>query len=136
MATVPVQTFNVKDQGAKGDGTTDDTAAIQAALDAAKAAGRGSKVFIPEGTYIVSAPAGIDTMLWINGGGITVYGQGQNSILKVAPCAYNTVFYLVDGAESANFHDFRVDQNPVGNAANPVGIAPNNLQSVITGNNL
>jgi len=48
------QTFNVKDYGALGDGTTDDTTEIQAALDAVPAA--GGAVFFPVGIYIVSAP--------------------------------------------------------------------------------
>lgn len=39
---------NVKDFGAKGDGETDDTAAIQLALN------RAGKVFIPAGVYLVS----------------------------------------------------------------------------------
>lgn len=39
--------------GAKGDGTTDDTAAIQSALDAA---GTGGVVYLPAGTYRTSAP--------------------------------------------------------------------------------
>jgi len=44
--------FNVKSEtyGAMGDGTTDDTAAIQAALDAAKLAGGGTVIF-PIGVY-------------------------------------------------------------------------------------
>ena len=42
--------YNVKDYGARGDGTTDDTASIQAALDAARTAGGGT-VFMPPGTY-------------------------------------------------------------------------------------
>lgn len=42
---------NVKDKGAKGDGTTDDTASIQAAID--EVAGTGGTVLVPEGTYMV-----------------------------------------------------------------------------------
>ena len=45
--------LNVRDFGAKGDGTTDDTAAIQAALDAASTRGI-SAVLFPTGTYKVS----------------------------------------------------------------------------------
>ena len=40
-------TVSVKDFGAVGDGVTDDTAAIQAALDSG-----ASTVTVPDGTYI------------------------------------------------------------------------------------
>ena len=46
-------TLNVKEFGAKGDGTTDDRQAIQAAIDAAAAAGGGT-VYLPAGEYRVS----------------------------------------------------------------------------------
>ena len=46
--------FNVKDFGATGDGTTDDTTAIQAAFDAA-AANVGGIISFPDGTYRVSS---------------------------------------------------------------------------------
>lgn len=43
--------YSVKAYGATGDGSTDDTTTIQAAIDAANTAGGGT-VFFPEGTYI------------------------------------------------------------------------------------
>ena len=45
--------YNVKAHGAKGDGKTDDTNAIQECIDKAKAAG-GGVVYFPAGTYMVS----------------------------------------------------------------------------------
>ena len=53
-AAFPVQAgtfYNVKDYGAKGDGTAIDTKAIEAAIDAASKAGGGT-VFFPAGTYL------------------------------------------------------------------------------------
>lgn len=44
---------NAKQRGATGDGTTDDTAVIQAALTAAQP---GDTVYLPAGTYRTSAP--------------------------------------------------------------------------------
>lgn len=44
---------NVKSKGAKGNGTTDDTAAIQSAID--QVSGTGGTVWIPAGTYLIDA---------------------------------------------------------------------------------
>jgi len=52
ITTLNPMVFNVLDYGAKGDGVTDDTAAIQAA-DTAAAVNGGTVVFFP-GTYIQS----------------------------------------------------------------------------------
>lgn len=45
--------FDVTAYGATGDGTTDDTAAIQSAIDAAAASNNGGVVYFPPGIYIV-----------------------------------------------------------------------------------
>jgi len=50
-STVFATTVDVKSYGAKGDGTSDDTVAIQAAVDAVK--DNGGTIVFPSGTYIV-----------------------------------------------------------------------------------
>lgn len=46
--------YNVKDYGVKGDGVTDDTAAIQALINLVITAG-GGVLFFPRGVYLISA---------------------------------------------------------------------------------
>jgi len=70
-AAVPAKVFDVRrDFGAAGDGKTDDTAAIQKAIDAARKHGRGGLAYLPTGTYAIT-----DT-LRIGGSGYAVGGTG------------------------------------------------------------
>lgn len=69
--------LSVKDFGAQGDGVTDDTAALQAAVDAASTAGGGT-LYIPAGRYILT-----DALTWASG--VNAVGAGERvSILQVA----------------------------------------------------
>ncbi|WP_228990076.1 right-handed parallel beta-helix repeat-containing protein [Streptomyces sp. DH8] len=62
---------DVRTYGAKGDGRTDDTAAIQAALDACEP---GNSVYLPVGQYRTSAPVRIGPYITLRGS----HGSGEN----------------------------------------------------------
>src|ERR1035437_3633282 len=51
LPTIPGKTFNIKDYGAMSNDITDNTKAIQDAINAAVNAG-GGKVVVPSGTYL------------------------------------------------------------------------------------
>lgn len=76
-----LQDFPVEAFGAVGDGTTDDTAAIQAAIDAARNAGGGTVVFDAKTYRITSAlllgGAGDEQAV-----GIRLAGKGYKSIIR------------------------------------------------------
>ena len=60
--------FNVKEYGAAGDGTTDDTDAVQAAIDAALAV--NGTVYLPPGDFLVTALTLDDDSVTLKGAGI------------------------------------------------------------------
>ena len=57
--------INVKDYGAKGDTTTDDTKAFQDALD--EAGKTGDSVFVPVGTYCIKGTLNVPAYVVIEG---------------------------------------------------------------------
>lgn len=79
--TAPI---NVKDYGATGDGTTDDTAAIQSAFNAISATQRS--VYFPPGAYSVTdtlvAPVGAYSIEFVGGSGYDGVAGSINGSLK------------------------------------------------------
>ncbi|WP_431480920.1 putative Ig domain-containing protein [Pseudomonas thivervalensis] len=100
--------FNVQNFGAKGDGITDDTAAIQSAIDAAAAAG-GGQVYMPTGTYIVSGgeePSDGCLMLKSN---VYLYGDGMgDTTVKLADGSDTKITGIIRSAYGEETHDFGV----------------------------
>ena len=115
---------NVKDYGAVGDGVTDDTAAIQAALDAS------GDVFIPEGHFACesmlelnnekslelragvklfrpSSSASTDPVIWVKGSHSALKGAGQ------AVCEISTEKKCPNGIVLVGHWDMTVSHNDV-----------------------
>lgn len=108
--------YNIKWFGAKGDGETDDTEAIQAAINAAFRDGGGT-VYFPKGTFIVSPRLDQCILLWSN---VHLLGEGTNSTVKVKKDAgdYYTIFGQVGGSvyvENVRISHLRIDQDPKNN---------------------
>jgi polygalacturonase len=76
--------ISVKDYGAKGDGITDDTLAIQKGLD------ENNDVFIPEGTYLID----VDQSLYLKSGQTLV--MSEKAVLKALPTSseINAVIFV------------------------------------------
>ena len=78
--------INVKTYGATGNGVTDDTAAIQAAIsqNIHGANGNGIVLYFPAGTYLVSSPLVYKNTSQTWESAITLQGENQeNTIIKL-----------------------------------------------------
>ena len=96
--------INVLDYGAKGDGTTDDTTAIQAAITAATGNGQ-STLYIPTGTYIVKSQLNVSQC--------SVMGDGVYASKIKAGSGYTGTNLMYVGSLSQNlvYQDFQLDGN-------------------------
>ena len=87
--------LNVRDYGAKGDGVTDDTQAINQAFTAAHA--QKANVYFPAGTYLCNTPDNSGNILSYDCGttqGVTVYGDGSSSIITTSVNGGSTLLYI------------------------------------------
>lgn len=88
--------INVQSYGAKGDGTTDDTAAIQSALNAVPST--GATVVLPAGTYIISSTLSIDK------DGTVLTGVGAGSTLRVTGSALGIDVIKIGNGSTTRAH--------------------------------
>jgi hypothetical protein len=111
---------NVKDYGAQGDGSTDDTVAIQDAIDSMPGCLEGYCLFFPPGVYLISATLqfGGYSGLLVQGSGSLVdslpgwYGLNLGSVLKWSAKAQSPMIDLY-GTGSFAFRDIALDGNSV-----------------------
>lgn len=90
-ASVPPRVFDAKrDFGAVGDGRADDAVAIQKAIDAARAHGRGAIAYLPTGHYALKRT------LRVTGGGYVLGGTGFRTSLLWKGAAGGTMIVVHD----------------------------------------
>ena len=100
-------TVNVRDYGAQGNGTNNDTAALNAAFQAG--CSQSEPVYLPTGVYLV------DPLDPINACGTTIYGDGStNSILRfranLAPSRWQSLLPFAGGSgKTLTIHDLALD---------------------------
>jgi hypothetical protein len=117
------ESVSVKDFGAKGDGTTDDTNAIQNALNSSTL----GTIFFPSGTYIISSPINVPVSVSIVGesavGTIIKMANGANiaAILQTKNFATLTGTTSTGGTFRSYIGGITIDGNKANNTAG-VGI--------------
>lgn len=120
------EAVSVKDFGAAGDGSTDDTAAFKSALSAAA----GKTLYVPPGTYLLTPTSTRGNAIQVPDD-TTLVGEGRKSVLKVkvAAITVNTRHYLITYGSRTRFYNFELDgrkgdSHPSGLTAQVFGISP------------
>lgn len=85
---------NVKDYGATGDGSTNDTTAIMNAISAAQSGTRKRPVYFPYGTYKITSPIVLQTGLELYGGA----GHGKEFDRRVSISNTSTDMFTWGGS--------------------------------------
>ena len=98
LPEIPDRTFVVTGPayGAKGDGTTDDKPAFDAAIAAVKAAG-GGKVVVPAGTYLLNGP------IWMESNMELHLEEGAVIRFQFDPASYPNVLVRFEGVRCFNY---------------------------------
>ncbi len=101
--------YNVKEFGAKGDGVTDDSAAVTATINAAKKSGGGT-IFFPRGTYLFASESIAGAHLYLfNVHNLKFEGVGGASILKAASKDKDLIL-VSGGSSNITFQNLTLDR--------------------------
>src|SRR5436309_14096521 len=100
--------YNVRDQGAVGDGVADDTGALIGTIERVPAS--GGLVYLPRGTYRVTSPIALArTNVWVFGSGpdatVIRLGDGVNAdvlTIRASGCTASNLTFVGNKARNAS----------------------------------
>ena len=103
------ESVSVKDFGAVGDGTTDDTVAIQAALNSLPSL--GGSIYLPSGTYLIKNTININNRVHFYGDGFTeVNTSPAITVIKKSATFTDNAAIIINAAAGASIlENFTVD---------------------------
>lgn len=138
--------LNVKDFGAKGDGKTDDTRAIQRAINEANA-DQPTIIFFPKGIYIIGSYTTtsnyFENYCLLFHSNLAVRGEGTRSVIKLADHLFdkkdtsaNAHIFKAIEPRNVSFSDLLINMNGANNLVPPNMIKNNSGIFVIAGENL
>lgn len=106
-----IAVYNVKDYGAVGDGVTNDTNAIRAAVTACQLAG-GGIVYFPNGTYLISEH-GTSLRCIELFSRVSIVGQSNNAVIKAAAGLRTScrMLYVTPGSTDLTIANIKLDGN-------------------------
>jgi len=122
---------DVQDFGAVGDGVTDDTAAIQAAINYAMTLTSGTRIYFPPGKYVVNFAIQIPKNA---SKALILYGDGSATVIQAgASLPTGAIFNLGAGSSAAGGVDMVIKSMSVQPTpgVNHIGFACLNMNGII-----
>ena len=114
---------NIKDMGAKGDGTSDDLPILQQAIDETSERG-GGRVIVPEGTYYLAGPVNLKSYVDLH------LEEGSRLLFSPNPEDYPVVHSRWEGTELMNYSAFVYAYQQHDIAITGKGVIDGNAESV------
>lgn len=117
--------INVKNFGAKGDGKTNDTKAIQSAINAANFLAK-TTIYFPAGTYIIGSYTSTSNYLenycLLLHSNLDITGDGDQTVIKLADHIFdktdsnaNAHIFYGSKVKNISFSDLMIDMNGINN---------------------